>query len=133
MAKIELDVLLEELVLRDGSDLHLRYNEPPIIRVSGRLEKMEQPVLEDRDLEEIIYGLMTPAHKKQFDKAMEFDMAYEIAGVARFRVNCFKQMGHIGAVMRIIPLRIKTIDEWVVWFWLQDQPGVANRLPLPPS
>ncbi len=112
MAKVELDVLLEELVLRDGSDLHLRYNEPPIIRVSGRLEKMEQPVLEDRDLEEIIYGLMTPAHKKQFDKAMEFDMAYEIAGVARFRVNCFRQMGHIGAVMRIIPLRIKTIDEW---------------------
>ncbi len=112
MAKVELDVLLEELVLREGSDLHLRYNEPPIIRVAGKLQKMEQPVLGDDDLEELIYGLITPAHKKQFQKAMEFDMAYEISGVARFRVNCFKQMGHIGAVMRIIPLKIKTIDEW---------------------
>lgn len=112
MAKVELDVLLEELVLREGSDLHLRYNEPPIIRVAGQLQKMEQPVLGDKDLEELIYGLMTPAHQKQFQAVMEFDMAYEIPGIARFRVNCFRQMGHIGAVMRIIPLKIKTIDEW---------------------
>lgn len=112
MAKVELDVLLEELVLKEGSDLHLRCNEPPIIRVAGKLEKMDQPVLDDNDLAELIYGLMTPAHKTQFEAAKEFDMAYEIAGVARFRVNCFKQMGHIGAVMRIIPLKIRTIDEW---------------------
>ncbi len=112
MAKVDLDVLLEELVLREGSDLHLRYGVPPIIRVSGRLERMEQPSLEDGDLEEIIYGLMNPVQKNQFLKALEFDMAYEISGVARFRVNCFKQMGHIGAVMRIIPLKIRTIDEW---------------------
>lgn len=112
MAKVELDVLLEELVLREGSDLHLRFGEPPILRVAGKLQKMEQPALDDNDLEELIYGLMAPLQRKNFEKALEFDMAYEISGVARFRVNCFKQMGHIGAVMRIIPLRIKTIDEW---------------------
>jgi len=112
MAKVELDVLLEELVLREGSDLHLRYGVPPIIRVSGRLEKLEQPALDDGSLENLIYGLMNTTQKNQFVKALEFDMAYEISGVARFRVNCFKQMGHIGAVMRIIPLKIKTIDEW---------------------
>jgi twitching motility protein PilT len=112
MAKVELDVLLEELVLREGSDLHLRYSEPPIIRVAGRLERMEQQPLEDKDLEELIFGLMTDMQKKQFLTSLEFDMAYEISGVARFRVNCFKQMGHVGAVMRIIPLKIKTINEW---------------------
>jgi twitching motility protein PilT len=112
MAKVELDVLLEELVLREGSDLHLRYGEPPVIRVAGRLEKLEHLGLDDSDLEEIIYGLMTPVQQEIFKSAKEFDMGYEISGVARFRVNCFIQLGHIGAVMRIIPLRIRTIEEW---------------------
>jgi twitching motility protein PilT len=112
MAKVDLDVLLEELVLREGSDLHLRYGEPPILRVAGKLQKMEQPPLNDKDLEELLFGLMNEIQKSQFLKRLEFDMAYEISGVARFRVNCFRQLGHIGAVMRIIPLKIKTIDEW---------------------
>ncbi len=112
MAKVELDVLLEELVLREGSDLHLRFGEPPIIRVTGDLQKMDQPILDEDDLENLIGGLLPPAMKKKFDEAKELDMAYEISGIARFRVNCFKQMGHIAAVMRIIPLKIKTVDEW---------------------
>jgi twitching motility protein PilT len=112
MAQIELDILLEELVLREGSDLHLRYGEPPILRVTGKLQRMEQKPLTDQNLEYLIFGLMNPLQKNQFCKTLEFDMAYEISGVARFRVNCFLQMGHIGAVMRIIPLKIKTIDEW---------------------
>ena len=112
MAKVELDILLEELVLGEGSDLHLRYGEPPIFRISGQLQKTQYPVFTDADLEEIIFGLMNPTQKKQFERALEFDMAYEIPGVARFRVNCFKQMAHIAAVMRIIPLKIRSIDEW---------------------
>ncbi len=112
MAKVELDVLLEELVLREGSDLHLRYGEPPIIRVAGELEKMEGPKLNDQDLDDLICGLMTPVQKAAFERNLELDMAYEISGIARFRVNCFKYMGHLGAVMRIIPLKIMTIEEW---------------------
>ena len=112
MAKIELDVLLEELVLADGSDLHLRCGEPPVFRIAGDLQRAEYPVLDDSNLEEIIYGLMSPTQRKHFEEKLEFDMAYEITGIARFRINCFKQMGHIAAVMRIIPLKIRTIDEW---------------------
>ncbi|MBN2620380.1 type IV pilus twitching motility protein PilT [candidate division WOR-3 bacterium] len=121
MPKIELDILLEELVLREGSDLHLRYGEPPVIRVSGRLEKLEQPALTDEDLEGIIYGLMNEVQKEQFLRVFEYDMAYEISGVARFRVNIFKQMNHIAAVLRIIPLKIRTIDEW-------GFPGVFKKI-----
>jgi twitching motility protein PilT len=111
-ATIELDVLLEELVLREGSDLHLRYGEPPMFRIAGELQKTEYPTLDDAALEGLIYKLMNEPQQAHFKKELEFDMAYEISGVARFRINCFKQMGHIAAVMRIIPLRIKTIDEW---------------------
>jgi twitching motility protein PilT len=110
-AKVDLDALLEQLVLQEGSDLHLRFGEPPIYRVSGQLTKTDNPKLNDADLETLIYGIMDPAQKARFEKQLEFDMAYEISGVARFRVNCFKQMDHIAAVMRTIPLKIKTIDE----------------------
>ncbi|MCX7995898.1 MAG: type IV pilus twitching motility protein PilT [candidate division WOR-3 bacterium] len=109
---IDIDVLLEELVLKEGSDLHLRVGEPPIFRVMGELERSDFPPVTKEDMENLIYGLMKPVQREMFEKNLEFDMAYEIPGVARFRVNCFKQMGNIGVVMRIIPLKIKTIDEW---------------------
>ncbi len=107
----ELDALLEQLVLQEGSDLHLRYGEPPIYRISGDLVKTENLILGDRELEHLIYGIMTPEQRTIFKQQLEYDMAYEIPGVARFRVNLFRQMGHIAAVMRTIPLNIKTIDE----------------------
>lgn len=110
-ARIELDALLEQLVLQEGSDLHLRFGEPPVYRIGGELVKTENPMLNDEDLQALIFGIMSPAQKAKFEKFLEFDMAYEISGVARFRVNCFKQMDHIAAVMRTIPLKIKTIDE----------------------
>jgi twitching motility protein PilT len=109
--RVDLDALLEQLVLQEGSDLHLRYGEPPIYRIAGSLVKTENTKLDDRDLETLIFGIMSPVQKKAFEEYLEFDMAYEISGVARFRVNCFKEMNHIGAVMRTIPLKIKTIDE----------------------
>ena len=110
-ARVEIDALLEQLVLQEGSDLHLRYGEPPLFRLAGDLVKTDNPHLEDEDLETLIYGIMNPQQRKVFEEQLEFDMAYEIPGVARFRVNCFKQMNHIAAVMRTIPLKIKTIDE----------------------
>ncbi len=110
-ARADLDALLEQLVLQEGSDLHLRFGEPPVYRVGGELVKTENPRLNDEDLQALIFGIMSPAQKAKFEKQLEFDMAYEISGVARFRVNCFKQMNHIAAVMRTIPLKIKTIDE----------------------
>ncbi len=112
MPNIEIDVLLEELVLREGSDLHLRVGEPPIYRVAGEMQRSDNPPVTKEDMEGLIYSLMKPAQREIFEKNLEFDMAYEIPGVARFRVNCFKQMNNIGVVMRIIPLKIKTIDEW---------------------
>lgn len=110
-SRVELDALLEQLVLQEGSDLHLRFGEPPIYRISGQLVKTDNPQLNDADLQTLIFGIMSPAQRAKFEKQLEFDMAYEISGVARFRVNCFKQMNHIAAVMRTIPLKIKTIDE----------------------
>jgi len=120
-ARVEIDALLEQLVLQEGSDLHLRHGEPPLFRLAGDLVKTDNPSLEDKDLETLIYGIMNPQQRKIFEEQMEFDMAYEIPGIARFRVNCFRQMNHIAAVMRTIPLKIKTIDEL-------DLPSVFKKI-----
>ena len=109
--RLDLNYLLEQLVLQEGSDLHLRHGEPPLYRVNGRLVKTDNAPLNDNDLEALILSIMTPEQQKIFAEQLEYDMAYEIPGVARFRVNCFRQMKHIAAVMRTIPIKIKTIYE----------------------
>jgi twitching motility protein PilT len=108
---LDLDALLEQLVLQEGSDMHLRFGEPPLYRLGGELVKTDHPKLDDAELERLIFGIIGPDQRNIFDQQLEYDMAYEIPGVARFRVNCFKQMNHLAAVMRTIPIKIKTIDE----------------------
>jgi len=105
-----LDELL--IMLRDakGSDLHLRVAEPPVLRIYGRLVRTELPVLTDEDVERLMYGIMPPEKREHYERNWEMDMAYELEGVARFRVNCFRQQGHLGAALRLIPVEIETID-----------------------
>ena len=107
-----LDTLLKELVARDGSDLHIKVGEHPIFRIHGSLKRTEYPVLTSEITNKMIFSLMKEEHKKQFFENLELDISYSIPDLARFRVNVFCQKGNIGAVMRVIPLKIKTIDEW---------------------
>jgi twitching motility protein PilT len=121
----EIDVLLEELVLREASDLHIRVGEPPIYRIFGQLTRSELPVISDESAKKLLYNLMGEEYQRKFEEHLELDFAYGIPGVARFRVNVFKQKGHLGAAMRVIPLRIKTIDEWGL-------PQILKKLSLLP-
>ncbi|MDH7602404.1 MAG: type IV pilus twitching motility protein PilT [Armatimonadota bacterium] len=106
---VTLDDLLKDLCSREGSDLHLKYGEPPVFRVHGKLMRTNYPVVER--VEDYIYPILNDAQRARFEKIMELDLSYEIKGVARFRVNCFRQRGKMGAVLRAIPVKIKTIDE----------------------
>ena len=107
-----LDDLLRQMPALNASDLHLRVGEPPVFRVHGRLERLSQyPVLEPGDPEEIMLSIMDERRQTTYRQMWEMDMAYELEDVARFRVNCFRQKGHLGAVLRRIPIDIQTIDE----------------------
>ena len=119
----EIDTLLEELVLREASDLHIKVGEPPIYRIFGKLTRSELPVISDEYAKNLLHKIMDDEHRKRFEKSRELDFAYSISGIARFRVNVFVQRGHLGAAMRIIPLKIKTIDEWGL-------PSILKRLSL---
>jgi twitching motility protein PilT len=106
-----LDDLLRTLVQQEGSDLHLRAGEPPVIRVHGHLQRLPLPCLTPADTEALMYSIMNPERRHRFEEDMELDMSHEIEGVARFRVNVLRQRGCVGGVLRVIPARCKTIDE----------------------
>ena len=104
-----LDDLLRELVSKEGSDLHMRVGEPPVFRVHGKLVRTNHPIIERT--EDYLYPILTTERQQRFEKNMELDLSYEIKGLSRFRVNCFRQRGKMGAVLRAIPVKIKTIDD----------------------
>ncbi len=108
---IQIDDLLTSLVQKEASDLHLRVGEPPVMRIHGSLVRQSMPELTDRDMYDLVHPIMNPERQVRFEQNMELDMSYAVPGLARFRVNIFRQQGHIGAVMRVIPFRIRTIDE----------------------
>lgn len=103
--------LLTELVKNDASDLHLRVGEPPVMRIHGDLVRTDYPKLEQSDTEDIAGQLLNAERRHRYDEFMEADLSYAIPNVSRFRVNFFRQRGNIGAVMRAIPIKIKTIDD----------------------
>ncbi len=113
---IEIEKLLCALVACDGSDLHLKVGSVPLARVDGELGQMgadgEWPVLESADTEGAARDLLAGTERlAEFYEHHDLDVSHEIAGVARFRINIFRQRGHISLVARAIPHRIRTVEE----------------------
>lgn len=106
-----IDRFLKLMKDRGASDLHLSVGRPPIFRLSGRMDPIRYRVLDDADFE----GLMRPATPphlwKEYMAHGDADFAYEVPGIARFRVNLFRQQRGMGAVMRIIPTKIMTLEQ----------------------
>ena len=95
-----------------GSDLHLTTGLPPMIRVHGELKPLKgYRRLLPKDLQELIYSMLTQRQRELFEENLELDVSYSLPGVARFRVNVFQQRDSLGSVMRLIPYEIKTTSE----------------------
>jgi twitching motility protein PilT len=108
---IALDDLLVYLLKCAGSDLHLSVKSPPMVRVHGSLEPIEgSDALTGQQLQELVYSMLTDRQKQRFEENKELDLAYELPGAARFRVNIMQQQGSVGAVMRAIPWEIKPLE-----------------------
>jgi twitching motility protein PilT len=104
---------LRELVARKGSDLHLKVDAAPLYRVHGNLCKDENAeVLTAEDTERALHDLLhDPTKLHEFSEEHEVDFSFEITGVARFRINAFRQRGVISLACRAIPHKISTIEE----------------------
>jgi twitching motility protein PilT len=103
--------LLNTLVQHHGSDLHLTTNTPPQIRVHGKLQTLDLPVLGPVETKSLAYSVLTDAQKKRFEESLELDFSFGIKGLARFRCNVFNQRGAVAAVYRVIPEKIKAFNE----------------------
>lgn len=101
-----LEELLQALVAQGGSDLHLSVGSPPKIRVDGKLQDVGKDVLEPTDAKRLAYSVLGAEKIARFEKELELDMSFGIAGLGRFRTNIFQQRGSIGAVFRVIPYDI---------------------------
>jgi twitching motility protein PilT len=109
---MQINDLLQTAVTSGASDLHLKVGSYPMMRVSGALVvASEDKRLERDDTESMAQSIFTPEHREKFRVAQEVDLAYSIPGLGRFRCNVFQQRGTIGLVLRVIPTKIKNVDE----------------------
>ena len=107
-----LSELLYKLMELGGSDLHLRVESPPQVRVHGHLRPLEgYPVLTAADTERLAFSAISEQQKQKFKQHHELDFSFGIEGLSRFRVNIFSQKCTVGAVMRAIPFEIKPFEE----------------------
>jgi twitching motility protein PilT len=103
--------VLQQLVQRNASDLHLKVGRPPTLRVNGDLEPLDTPSLRPEDLKGLAEQLMTPRQVKQFAEEKEADFAIGVPGIGRFRVNVYQQRGSLCYAMRAIPYQARTLVE----------------------
>lgn len=104
--------MLDLLVAHEASDLHLVAGHPPTVRLHGKLMAIQgEAALTAAQTHDLIYPLMTEDQKKKFETIKEVDFGYQFGNKGRFRINVYTQRGTMAAALRLIPLRIKSIDE----------------------
>ncbi|MFZ6021849.1 MAG: type IV pilus twitching motility protein PilT [Patescibacteria group bacterium] len=103
--------LLDIVVQKDASDLHLVVGYPPMIRVDGDLVTVGSTILDPKMAKELVYSVLPDDKKEQLEVNREVDLAYQHEGAGRFRINAYWQRGYISGAFRLIPTRIRTIDE----------------------
>lgn len=114
---MDLNQLLEKAVSTNASDLHLLVGLPPVYRINGILQQLSSVApLSDQILEHMVMSLLTPAQKEMFvtNRALDFSYGYgggSFGDKGRFRINIYFQRGTIAAAFRLLPPKVKTIDE----------------------
>ena len=108
---MKIDEYLRYLIEKRGSDLHLKVGRPPLMRIKGELVPSEFPFIGKDEVKELLLPMLTDLQVKKLEDDRELDFSYLVEGLARFRGNIFHQMGCLGAVFRVIPVEIKTIDQ----------------------
>ena len=104
--------LLKIAVEHGASDLHLKVGSFPMMRLRGALSPAsEDKKLDHEDLVAMSAAIMSTTQRQKFKESQEVDLAYSVPGLGRFRCNIFQQRGTVGLVLRVIPMRIRTIDE----------------------
>jgi len=107
-----IDELLEHMVGRNASDLHVTTGTPPVIRVRGEVERLDgYDPLSAEETQGLLYRILSSEQQKQLELKRQLDFSHSIPGLARFRVNVYFQRESLGAAFRLIPTELKTLEE----------------------
>jgi twitching motility protein PilT len=118
--------LLRDAVEKRASDLHITVGRPPVLRIDGELVDMDYNSLDAESAQDLIYSLLAHHQRSAFEDDLELDFAYHQSQLGRFRVNLYRQRGHVGAALRIIPSRIPSLEEL-------NLPEILAQLAMSPS
>ncbi len=109
---MDLNEILKVALKGGASDIHIKAGLPPMFRLDGALVPLKNSErLTQEDVQVMSSQIMNPVQKQRFEETREVDLAYGIAGLGRFRVNCFQQRGSLGIVFRVIPFGVKTLEQ----------------------
>jgi twitching motility protein PilT len=108
---VTLRELLELMVKKNSSDLHLTVGSPPQLRIDGKLVKTEYDILNAEDTKKLAYSIMNEKQKQKFEEKSELDLSFGIEHLSRFRCNVFIQRGNVAVALRQIPFRIPSFEE----------------------
>jgi twitching motility protein PilT len=107
-----IELLLEEVVKKKASDLHLQVGLPPTLRIDGALVPVNQAEpLTEASLEQLVFAILDDDQKQILLKDKEFDFSFAFGDLGRFRVNAFHERGNLAAALRLIPNEILTIEQ----------------------
>jgi twitching motility protein PilT len=108
---VNLRELLEILIEKNASDLHLAVGSPPQIRVDGRLMTLDMDALTPDATKKLAYSMMSEKQKQRFEENSELDMSFGIENMSRFRCNVFVQRGNVSVALRQIPYKVPSFEE----------------------
>lgn len=108
---VSLRELLEQMVKMDASDLHLTVGSPPVVRVDGKLQRLNYDRLTGELTKKLSYSMLNEKQKLKFEQNNELDFSFGIESMSRFRCNMFMQRGQIAVALRQIPYEIRSFEE----------------------
>jgi len=111
MGTILIDKLLSAVVKQGASDLHITVNQPPVLRIHGRMQKLRTKVLEPADTQALMKSITPDRCQQEFQETGSTDFGFAFGDAARFRVSVFRQRGNIAMVLRQIPIDLWTMDQ----------------------
>ncbi len=103
---VSMEELLNLMVQRGGSDLHLSVGSPPKVRVDGKLVDTEYEALMPEATKKLVYSVLGADQVAKFEKNLEIDFSFGVSNLGRFRTNAFIQRGTVAAVLRVIPFEV---------------------------
>lgn len=110
--ELRIEVLLEEVVRKRASDLHLQVGLPPMLRIDGSLASMHGfETLDEQMVEGLVFAILDQDQRQILMKDKEFDFSFAFGNIGRFRVNAYHERGNLAASLRLIPNEIKSVSE----------------------